>query len=790
MIIVNNIASAQIAGTSLTFTGRVSSADEIIVITVEDASTTFPTVTFNGTNVLATTQLLNGSSGDTANIFIVWHPPVGNYAVVITDGTAAALTANCMSLLGVSKRSTTPVIATATAGSPSTSSIVISPASANALVIQTMYVNGPGGLVTTTSGQTQIQAVGDTFGNTAVTGYKFVSPGAQNITWNLGGVSTSYVSVAVALEPDDAPSMWFPTITLRSQNDSAASKGLNTASTTPLPTSVGYFPTDFWQNSFLHTVGRVLSPPQSFSLVAETELQTSQIVVDKITQQASASGTSLTSDHLVTSQDAVMLIFASQMGVSQGLNSVTLNGVALTALGNPSVSTLTAGAYFVVNPNVGVNVISSSVTLPTALELVVVSFLGVDKKTLNPVSVANSALTGSPSSTIQVAASNSLLVDFVGSLGTSISENAAQTVYFDQPQTASEAAGSIKLSTIGSQTMSWTTLSTAWVQLTVALEPANAPSIWFPNIDQRNLSDVITVNNLDDSANPAGSFYATYGTHPTQLWQNSFLHTVGRVNAPVNTVVNASVSQVAATLTVTGGTQTVATVNDVSINQAAATLTVTGGTQSVASIQDASVTQSAATLTVTGGTQSIATVNDVAISQAHATLTVTGGTQTVATVNKVAISQVAATLTVTGGTQAVAAVQDTSISQAHATLTVTGGTQSVSTVGSVSISQAHATLTVTGGVQGVIVLTPDNFIKVINLILNQVSPLGIILNQAPPISLGMNIPSPIPMTLDIPAAYPITLNVPKALDNSFNVNGPISMTLNIPEAISLTLAAD
>lgn len=285
-----------------------------------------------------------------------------------------------------------------------------------------------------------------------------------------------------------------------------------------------------YASEFWYSVGRLTQPNTTTppTLVAETELQTSQTVVDRITQQAVVSGTSITSDHLVSSQDAVMLIFASQMGVAQALNAVTLNGVALTPLGNPSVSTLTAGAYYVVNPNVGINVISASATLPTALELIVMTLLGVDKKTTTPVIVANTGALGSPSTNITPASANALLIDYVSSLGTSISEDASQTVYFDQPQAASQAAGSIKLSTSGQQTMSWTTLSSAWVQLVVALEPANALSMWYPAIDLRNLSDVIPVNN-DDASNPVGAFYGTDGNFPTQYWQNSFLHTIGRL---------------------------------------------------------------------------------------------------------------------------------------------------------------------------------------------------------------------------------------------------------------------
>ena len=176
-----------------------------------------------------------------------------------------------------------------------------------------------------------------------------------------------------------------------------------------------------------------------------------------------------------------------------------------------------------------------------------------------------------------------------------------------------------------------------------------------------------------------------------------------------STGTSASVTQVAATLTFTGGTQSIATVQDTAVAQSAATLTFTGGTQVSQTL--ASVTQSAATLTFNGGTQSAASVQDVSIGQVGATLTFTGGiqstnvntAQTGATLTftggtqstNVTVTQSAATLTFNGGTQAVAAVQIVSVAQVGATLTFSGGTQSTA----INIAQVAASLTFTGGTQ-------------------------------------------------------------------------------------------
>lgn len=174
---------------------------------------------------------------------------------------------------------------------------------------------------------------------------------------------------------------------------------------------------------------------------------------------------------------------------------------------------------------------------------------------------------------------------------------------------------------------------------------------------------------------------------------------------PANSAVNATVAQVAASLTFTGGTQSVATVNVAIISQSAASLTLTGGTQAVASVRKASIPQVAASLTFTGGTQAVSTIRIAAIAQAAASLSLTGGTQTVSaiTVSSVSISQTAATLTFTGGTQVITATRKVAISQAAANLTFTGGTQSVASARIAIVTQVAANLIFTGGAQAVAV---------------------------------------------------------------------------------------
>lgn len=182
----------------------------------------------------------------------------------------------------------------------------------------------------------------------------------------------------------------------------------------------------------------------------------------------------------------------------------------------------------------------------------------------------------------------------------------------------------------------------------------------------------------------------------------------------VSAVRNVSITQVSANVTASSGTQAVATVNNSVIIQVAATITVTGGTQSVATVQNTSTTQVAATVTVSGGTQIISTVNNVSIIQTTANVTATGGTQSVATgsIVSASVTQITANVTASGGIQTVASSQVVSVAQTAATLTTNGGIQSVSTVNNAPIIQTAATVTATGGTQVISVVRNSSITQV------------------------------------------------------------------------------
>jgi hypothetical protein len=164
-----------------------------------------------------------------------------------------------------------------------------------------------------------------------------------------------------------------------------------------------------------------------------------------------------------------------------------------------------------------------------------------------------------------------------------------------------------------------------------------------------------------------------------QALRNSFKYQITPWFVDSGGVVNASITQVAGTVTAGGGTQTIATVNNVAITQVAGTVTATGGTQVIATVNNVSITQTAGTVTAGGGTQTVATVNNSAITQVAGTVTAGGGTQVIATTNLVNITQVAGVVTAGGGTQAVSAgsggAVSAAVTQVAGVVTSTGGTQ-------------------------------------------------------------------------------------------------------------------
>lgn len=225
-------------------------------------------------------------------------------------------------------------------------------------------------------------------------------------------------------------------------------------------------------------------------------------------------------------------------------------------------------------------------------------------------------------------------------------------------------------------------------------------------------NDGVTWTTLATAANPIaitalqiqpslGTFNAE-ASSTTAVW-NSFNPSSG---------VNGTVTQVAATVTATGGTQAVATTNIGAVSQVAATVTATGGTQAVSAgvLASASVTQVHASVTATGGTQAVASVQKVAIAQTHATLTATGGTQAVASIRIAAIAQIAATVTAHGGTQSAVAFVSAAIAQVAAIIRATGGVQAVD--GVTPVLWTPITVTVSSGNKTVVDISSSSIVDV------------------------------------------------------------------------------
>lgn len=178
-------------------------------------------------------------------------------------------------------------------------------------------------------------------------------------------------------------------------------------------------------------------------------------------------------------------------------------------------------------------------------------------------------------------------------------------------------------------------------------------------------------------------------------------------------ITTAAVAQVGASVTLQGGTQLPQTAG--TVNQVGANLVLTGGVQSAASIATSSITQVGAVLSLSGGTQAVAAKQVTAVSQSAANLTLTTGTQAVATTRIGAVAQSHATLTLTGGTQTVSASRISAVTQVGATLTLTGGTQSASLLTAAAVAQVGANLVITGGTQLVKVFIPPiwNYITLV-----------------------------------------------------------------------------
>jgi hypothetical protein len=200
-------------------------------------------------------------------------------------------------------------------------------------------------------------------------------------------------------------------------------------------------------------------------------------------------------------------------------------------------------------------------------------------------------------------------------------------------------------------------------------------------------------------------------------------------------------------------------------------------------LQPIAISQVAATLTATTGTQSVDAIFSLTIGPTAANLALTGGTQSVATVNIVSISQVGSILTLTGGLQGIQDVRDVLVTQVGATLTITGGAQSFTAFNNVSLLQLAAILTVTGGIQ----VAHNTLLKVLDLILVAPTPLSFNLLANQPTFMSMAVASLVPINMTIPSPLSFNFATPSNIVAGVSVPAPITFNLTVPAPIELTV---
>lgn len=539
MIVIDSITNLRGAVGTLTFTQRVSSPDAVLVIFVgcdPGTGTNVSTVKVNGVN-LPEYSHVSSLGPSVSESFLMFNPPVGvNTVTVAIAVTSLNAVVSAITLLGVSKRTTNPVIATNSAASGSPSTVTIQAPSANSLILDHIYLHSATtGTLVPDASQTQIQNEDDGNGNPVGVSFKYGGNSLTTSTWTLT-TGTNWAATALAFEPDQAPSIWFPNYSFRNNLDVVNRANLNTGTTPTTLVSAGYFPTNFYLNSFLHTVGRILSPSQPVPAI-EVRQPTSSIIIDNITESTTTAAT-LTVPISISSQDAVLVVLVATNSASNG--SATFNGTNLRRITGPNGSGETSEIYYYTTPAVGTyDVVVTGGAGTTAMAVTVISLLGVDKTVTVPIGLGAG---GSGSTTFNTTANtapaaNTFVLTVLAVLGIStVTGTSGQTLIQNTPLINSSLVsasgfGIIPGNRVPAQS-NWTfnTAGTDYVLAVLFLTPNNAFSLFRPSIGLRNNLDVVSVNGLNAGNTPTAT--TQFGYHPSTFFLNSFLHTVGRINPP------------------------------------------------------------------------------------------------------------------------------------------------------------------------------------------------------------------------------------------------------------------
>jgi len=247
MIIIDRISTIDTTSAGSLSVKHSITSQEVVLVVLAESGTASLTVTFNGVKLL---RLISSTSpgGDAVQFYYMKNPPVGTYTLSVT-GLSGGGDLIGISLLGVNK-AITPVTFSTT-GSTTPTSLSINSPFYNGLVIDALNVATP-----TTSAPDSAQTA-ITFADTPSfyftnSSYKFVSNQSNTMKWNFTGTITDFTWAAIVLAPAQAPSMWFPNIGFKNNTIPTRSD------TDPASFIIREKPSQFYKNSFLHTVGRMM----------------------------------------------------------------------------------------------------------------------------------------------------------------------------------------------------------------------------------------------------------------------------------------------------------------------------------------------------------------------------------------------------------------------------------------------------------------------------------------------------------------------------------------------------
>lgn len=504
------------SGTSFTYNLNVTSPEAIIVVmSTIPTTSSFTSATFNGNNMQENFFLVGGSF----KIFfhIMYNPPVGTYPVTVNISAGPA-SISILSLLGVDKsfaHNYTDGSFLAKGGTPAAAppSLNLGTVKPGSLILDVVNGGNPG-----LPRSEQYRFFYDATGGVGMS----ASYGVGNtvIGWQ-NSLTGAYA--AIVFPPKETISISRPTITTRSPLDVLQANDLdqfNFAGADSPRRIFGRKAIQLFQNSFLHTIGRIGSPvifPGSST--KGSFVKQNRIIVDNILKwggNAVAAGNP--ANFTIPSQDSVLLVFITANNNTDNDNCF-YNGVQLTRIGKASGGSNQVNVYYTNNPAVGSNVLTFTFGSGSQIaSFVAISLLGVNKKVKNPIVVTN----GSGNGLIQAPSANSLIID-------AVSDN---TVIPDSEQggVIREGGGGSAVSfkySYGLVKMHWT--GAGLTQVIVALEPAVSASISSPNTSFRDAFDSSATNNFNYSS---ANLFVYAKPHPSNFFQNSFLHTIGRLFLP------------------------------------------------------------------------------------------------------------------------------------------------------------------------------------------------------------------------------------------------------------------